>query len=448
MILEDIVKSYLDTKIRSVGHAGTSRWWRLEQPPCLYAWIPACAAMIGLFLGFSTHDRPGKSTSRTRTLFGGILLTALFFPAVLFGAPASKTGDRQPTKTGPSARSVKMPWEEKWKSILATARQEGTITIFSSSGPQVRTEVANAFKAKYGIGIEYVSARPPELAQKVTTERRGGIYAADVFIGGSTLQVVMLKPAGILEPIEPALILPEVVDSKIWRGGEIPFFDRDHTSIGFIGTFTSFLDCNTSLVKSKEITSFRDLLKPQWKGKMVLQDANLGGNSLWWLTFLSAKVWGPKETRSFLEKLRAQDVAVVNDPRQQAEWLARGKYSVGLATRLETTMEFRKAGAPIADVRVSEGGLITPGGGGVGLATKAPHPNAAVVFLNWLLGKEGQTVFAKAMGAPSSRLDVSREGFEHSVFPDPWEKTAREDEDFVTASTKVKAMYNEVFSGK
>lgn len=373
----------------------------------------------------------------------------LLLAAAAYPSPVSKAGEAAPGKTATApARDAKINWEEKWKNILAAARKEGTITIYSSSGPAVQADVANAFKAKYGINIEYVPARPPELAQKVITERRAGIYAADLFIGGGTLQLVMLKPAGILEPIESALILPEVTDLKAWQGGQLPFLDKEHTAIGFIGTFQNYMQRNTDMVKPNEITSYQDLLKPQWKGKMVLQDPNLGGGGLWWLTFLSEKVWSQKEMRSFLERLKAQDLAVVNDPRLQVEWLARGKYAVGLATRLETSKEFIKAGAHIGNVRIAEGGLIAHGNGGVGLANKAPHPNGAIVFINWLLSKDGQTVFAKAMGSPSIRLDTTKEGFDPNAFPSPGEKIAQEDEDFIIATTKVKKIYNEVFAGK
>lgn len=377
--------------------------------------------------------------------FVSVVAATTVFLALVSGCgfkPASEESAPTGTISKPTVVE-KAAWEEKWEKIVKAGKEEGTITVYTSSGPQVRTDVAKAFRDRYGLNVEWVSGRPPELLQKVTTERRAGIYAADVFITGSAL-VTTFKPSGVLDPIGPALILPELVDPKGWMGGEIPFFDKERSSIGFIGTFNSFMLRNTDMVKPDEITSHRDLAKPQWKGKIVLQDPDLLGAGLYWVAFLQ-RIWGQTETRSFLQELKKQDAPLAVDARLQVEWVARGKYPVSIGARLETTQDFINAGAPLRAVKVIEGGLITPGGGGVGLPNRPAHPNGAIIFINWLLSKEGQTTFARAMGNPSARIDVSREGFSPSVFPDPGEKTIREDEDFVLATPGVLAMFKEIF---
>ncbi len=365
--------------------------------------------------------------------------------AVPVTAPSGKSSDSSngsSAQPGATVASV----QENWDRIVAAAKKEGAVRIYTSGSGPTTSALTAAFKQRYGLDAEYVTARPPELLQKVLSERRAGLYLADVFIGGGSMQVVMLKPDGLLDPLEPALILPEVADPKMWLDAQIPFFDTEHTSIGFVAIANRYMLRNTEMVKPEEIKSYRELTRPQWKGKLVLQDANLGGSGLWFITLLSEDLWGREETLAFLKELKKLDVAITNDVRLQVEWVARGKYALAVAPRLPAAYEFMNVGAPISLVRTPEGSLISRSGGGVSLASKAAHPNAAIVFVNWLLSQEGQTVYNKADLSPSARLDVSKEGLDPSMFPDPGEKIYKEDEKFILATPKLLAAYNEIFT--
>ncbi len=359
-------------------------------------------------------------------------------------SPFTATPKSDPNATSQPPAPAKAAWIEKWDKMVKAAKDEGSVRIYTSQSPDIRTQLSNAFKQKYGIDVEFVTARTPEIAQKVVSERRAGLYLADGFIGGSSLQVLMLKPSGLLEPIEPALIDPEVANPKLWRDNQIPFFDGDHTSIGFSAAYKRYIYINTEVVKPGDISSYRDLLKPQWKGKIALDDPNMGGSGTYWVTVLSY-LWGQEGAKSYLRDFQKQDVAVVRDIRQLAEWVARGKYPVAVALRTEVVQNFKIAGAPVTSVEKNEGGLISAGGGGIGLASKAAHPNAALLFVNWLLSKEGQAVFAKAGAVPSARTDVSTEGLDPDLFPPAGEKPFREDEKWIAESAKAADIFNEVF---
>jgi len=119
-------------------------------------------------------------------------------------------------------------------------------------------------------------------------------------------------------------------------------------------------------------------------------------------------VLGPEKAKDYYTKIRAQAAAVDRDQRRQIEWIAQGKYPVHLAPG--TVMyQLEKRGLKFGVIPSFKdyGAYLTPGFGSVMVMNKSPHHNAAKIFLNWLLTKEGQTVFSKGMGYVSRRLDVS-----------------------------------------
>jgi ABC-type Fe3+ transport system substrate-binding protein len=165
---------------------------------------------------------------------------------------------------------------------------------------------------------------------------------------------------------------------------------------------------NTSLIKPEELKSMKDLLDPKWQGKLLAGDPRVAGPGQATFSFFFAhKDLGP----DFLKKLGNQKIHLLRDDRQAVEWLAQGKYPILIGGSDVDAEPFIRQGLPVRIVspsQVKEGGYLTAGPGGICLLNKAPHSNAAKVYLNWLLSKEGQTVLSKGVGYPSRRLDTPR----------------------------------------
>ena len=92
--------------------------------------------------------------------------------------------------------------------------------------------------------------------------------------------------------------------------------------------------------------------------------------------------------------------------------LAAGAFKIDMRLNVNRVMDYQDKGAPIEWVgpdRMKEGGSTHVGSGAVALFNRAPHPNAAKVFINWVLSKEGQTEFSLASGLASRRLDVPKD---------------------------------------
>lgn len=329
------------------------------------------------------------------------------------------------------AAPTQAAWEQKWATTLAAAKKEGTVNVYSSWAPAARVALTKAFKEKYGINVEFTPfGRGAEFIAKYQTEKNAGLVMADVFgIGASTL-LVGAKPAGFLGSIEPMVMLPEVLELKSWRGGTL-FVDKTRQTIAMSGNTMRFIAINTNLIKPGEITSYRDVLKPQYRGKVTLNDPSIQGAGLGLIGHLSFHIWNQEEAFEYMRQLVKNDAEVMRDQRLQIEWLSRGKNPIALALDPNSFAEMMGAGAPIAPVLLKEGTYITTADGGLAVPKVLAHPNAAAVFINWLLSREGQRVYCKPAGSMSLRMDVPVEGLNPGFVPGPDEKTFTDTEDYI-----------------
>ena len=93
--------------------------------------------------------------------------------------------------------------------------------------------------------------------------------------------------------------------------------------------------------------------------------------------------------------------------------------------------------APVATIRTKEGGWVTSAAGVIGVSVKPSNPNAAIVFLNWLLSQEGQSIFSRSVITPSSRTDVSLQGIPPALLVPPDEKPYWHDEKALSLRRKI-----------
>lgn len=343
-----------------------------------------------------------------------ILISILLFPlVVLYGcAPEKPVADSKAqiqtteNSSGKNQTNLTEAWQDNWDKIVKEAKKEGKVVIYSTASSVLRVPLSQPFQAKYGISVEMYFGRGAEVAQKLITERKAGIYITDIYNGGSGTPVRQIKPTGALDPLEPALILPEVKDPQYWYGGLRWVDPPDNTLLSFLAYPNHNLAVNSTLVKPEEIKSYRDILNPRFKGKIVLNDPTIAGSGNKSFRILA---WHIMDIDFFRELARLEPV-IVRDQRLQVEWLAQGRSYITFAPTPEIVKEFTDAGAPLAFASPAEGTYLSAGNGNVALINKAAHPNAARLFVNWLLSKEGVTVFSKNYGAQSARLDVSTEG--------------------------------------
>jgi len=307
-------------------------------------------------------------------------------------------------------------WEEKWNDVLAAARKEGKVVVKGSPIPEVRQMLPEKFTARYGIPVEFIAGRSSEIAARVLRERRAGHYTLDVLMGGIDTVANVLYAEKMLDPLKPALILPEVVDPSKWKKGKLSFLDPEGVYVLRLLAFRNALfQINTSRVKPNEFKSIKDLLNPKWKGKIALLDPTVAGNGLGYAAHMYVEFGEEFVKRLYID----QQPVFSRSSRQVADWLARGTYPITLGAR--QVPEMQEEGFPVMSIYElpDYGGKLVSGTGHVVLLNKSPRPNAARVFANWIASREGLGVYSKAQRQPTMRNDIDESFVPPEEIPRP-----------------------------
>jgi iron(III) transport system substrate-binding protein len=175
---------------------------------------------------------------------------------------------------------------------------------------------------------------------------------------------------------------------------------------------------NTTQVKPGELKSVHDLLDPKWKGKISAHDPRISGSGIGQATRFYLQFG-----EDFLRKLYVdQQPTIVRDRRQLTDGVARGAHPIALDGEDEQLRKLKADGLPIEAIYKFHdmGGTVSSGIGQMVLMEKAPNPNAAKLFANWIASKEGLEIFSKARGEAPTRNDINAEAYlPKEIIPDP-----------------------------
>jgi iron(III) transport system substrate-binding protein len=297
------------------------------------------------------------------------------------------------------------PASEQWNKLVADAKKEGKVVIIAPPDPEVRESIPKAFKAKYGITVEYLGGRSSDTAARLRTERASGVYTVDVALSGMLTMASIFHAEKMLDPIRPILLDPDVTDGSKWKSGKLWFIDpEDQYILRLFSTRTAMFYLNTKYVKPEEVKSAQDLLNPKFQGKIITSDPTLPGIG----SSDSARFY-IQYGEDFVKKLYIdQKMLISRDRRQIGDGLARGAYPIAMGAEDEEMERLEKEGFPIHRVYSLQGmsEIVSPSVGHVGLFNNAPHPNAAKLFVNWIASKEGLEVYSRARGGAPTRNDI------------------------------------------
>ncbi len=302
------------------------------------------------------------------------------------------------------------------------ADTEGKVIVYGPPGPQYRPALINAFQKEHpDIRVEYFGSSGRIAATKLLQERRVGLYNADVYISGTTNGVLTLKNAKANISL-PTILSAELKNPKIWLENKMQWADTKppYTTLMFQCGISQMIHVNNKLVDPKQFTSYKDLLDPKWKGKIVGTDIRRPGPGGVPSRFLYKN---PELGPEYLTRLfRDTGIKLSSDQRQLVDWIAQGQYPVGIFVSDSAVTVARRQGLPIEAVAVEqfkEGGPLGPGYGAVSRMERAPNPKAAKVYINWLLSRSGQIAWQKHTTKPSCRMDIPKEGLDEVSVPKP-----------------------------
>ena len=310
-----------------------------------------------------------------------------------------------------NALGAEGPRSPQWEATVEAAKKEGKVNIYLYR----YGKVLDVFRQDYPEIRPYLlTGTGAQITTKILAERRAGRFLADVVGLGSSNYRILHQQAKILDPIQPALMLPEVLDTSRWYGGKHRYLDAENKYVfAYLANASSGqLYYNSAQVNAKEFTSYYDLFKPKWKGKIVALDprprTEIG-------TTMQFFYYHPELGPGFIRQLfGAKDVTFSRDSRQMIDWLGQGRFSICFGC--SGALKAKHQGLPIEIFDTSlwkEGASFSVGGGTMSTPSQGSHPNAARVFINWYLSRRGQIALQK-LGDPdeppnSARIDIPKD---------------------------------------
>lgn len=353
------------------------------------------------------------------------LWVALLVGLTMFLA-ACGADDPTPTATTAPAPAADAPtadpFQVEWDALIAAAQAEGTLELFAccTLGGNFK-EFASTFKDKFGVEVNSFTGGSRDAREKIIPEREAGIYSIDVWIGGSRGAVRVLIPGNMIDPIDPVLFHPEVLDDSAWLGGNGPgYADAEQKYLlpyAGDGGFSINVAYNTDAVDPATINSYYDLLDPKWKGKIIARDPRFTG-----IGDGNFYLFHPLLGEDFLRQLLTEmDIVFVDDARQATDQLAKGAYELCLFNCSQEVFAARDQGLPVDVLQkvLKEGVDVGWGANVVWAMNRAPHPAAQKLFINFLLTREGQTLFQDITGSDSLRIDIPKDNVKPDLLRHP-----------------------------
>lgn len=303
----------------------------------------------------------------------------------------------------------------EWQEVLKAGREEGQVVV---AGPGELAEgMATAFKEDTGIDLQYASGQTAELTGRLVREAQENQLTTDLLLSGAG-ELLSMKPEGLLAPLKPQMILPNVTDPANWQGGEMRWSDEEGQYLFEGARFVSGIPVvNADIIDPASITSWNDLLSPEYKGKIATYDPRAPGPGQATASYVADDLGIEFLTDLYV----SQEMTYTRDLGQLTEWITRGTYPIGLAVGISFLVRFQEQGLNIQAVVPEDSPGFTTGGFSVlkQAAGDVPNPNAATVFINWYASCAGSSTYTEIKHEPSNRVDVSLDGVPAYAIPDP-----------------------------
>jgi len=275
-----------------------------------------------------------------------------------------------------------------------------------------------AFKQAFGIDLEVLVQPTAEFVTKLRLEQSTGQFSLDVIVSGANTMYSDIYPAKMFQPLKPKIFHPDAATPANWTIGKMWFMDPEEQYILRIANaLTGWVAVNTSQVKPSELTSWQDLLKPQYKGKLSTFDPTINGAGGQHAAYLEYKL-GPE----YIKKLYVDQQPVKSqDNRQLSDWVGRGNYPLSIVMNAVNIEQLKSDGLPVKELPFFKEapGYLTGGSGLMAEIKDPPHPNAAALFLNWMAIDRGQTVYDRAVQLISPRSSIKSDWAPEYVVPKP-----------------------------
>src|SRR5919197_339932 len=261
--------------------------------------------------------------------------------------------------------------------ILEQARKEGTVVLYTSLAPTESGPLAQAFEKKTGIKVELWRAISEKVVQRAVTESRARRFAFDVIETNGPEMEMMAREKLFTEFFSPHLAdLPPaaIPGHRQWVPDRLNFF---------------VVAYHTDKVRKDELpTDYKGFLDAKWKGRIGLEATD----AEWMATLV--KRWGEQAGLAYFLAFALMKPDVRKGHILLAELIAAGEIPVGLTVYNSNAESLKRRGAPIDWAPVQP---VVAREQGIAVGRNAPHPAAALAFVDFVLSPEGQELL-NAMG--------------------------------------------------
>ena len=268
--------------------------------------------------------------------------------------------------------------------LIEGAKKEGAMDWMGGGSAEIDEVINRAFMKHYPfVQARKTRVQSQRLLVRFETESRAGKHTADI-VRTTDWYIDIFKKKGLLlkyEPPERKNIPEEMKDregfyTSLYLAVHVPAYNTRQLS------------------KSDLPRSYDDLLDPKWKGKLGLEDAAY----VWFVNMIKMK--GEKQGIEFMRRLARQDVSLRASTTLLTNLVAAGEIPIAIDLYADDVERTKKAGAPVDWTALDPLIVHTIAGG---INKNAPHPNAAKLFMDFLLSEEGQRIYLSENRQPTRR---------------------------------------------
>jgi iron(III) transport system substrate-binding protein len=288
-------------------------------------------------------------------------------------------------KPGATAADVALyTGADRMEKLVAGAKKEGTISVYTSLQTADIGRLGVAFEKKYGIKVVPWRAGSEGIVNRTIQEARANRFTVDV-IETNGPELESLHRENVLQLVKSPhladLIAPAVLPHGEWTGTRLNVFVQAY---------------NTRLVKKQDLPkTWEEFANPKWKGKIGIEQEDSD-----WLAGIFNDIGDARARKVFRDMVTANGMSVRKGHTLLSQLIVSGEVPLALTVYNYKAEQLKKQGAPI-DWFVIGNAIARPNG--IAVARRAPHPHAAVLFYDFELSPEGQQIIANLEFVPTSK---------------------------------------------
>ena len=273
---------------------------------------------------------------------------------------------------------------DRQERLLAGARREGSLSLYTSFPPDDVAALNAAFEKRYGVKARAWRAASEKVLQRVVAEAQAGRDEVDL-VDSNSVPLELMRRQGLLQavrsPHQAELIPAAVPAHREWAWARLSVFVQAY---------------NTRLVKKAELPgSYGELLDPRWKGRLGIEASDED-----WFAGVVRGLGEEKGLKLFRELVAANGLSVRRGHTLLTNMVAAGEVPFALTVYNFTAEQLKQKGAPL------DWFVIPPAiarANGVAVAKRAQRPHAALLYYDFMIGEEGQSILLKRDFVPASR---------------------------------------------